>query len=311
MAKKVIGKLLTSLISKSVRVYIMLLFCQIESVFGQVQLSPQEANLLAIEKTTPEYPSFLAEKSTQSTVKIQITVSETGEVISTKVVSSNTNPFALGEALKAAKKYKYKPHVVNGKPALFVTTIDIVFSAGIPAEEYEQELQIAQKYFAEDDKCRELLKTQNWRKAEMHCKKLAVIADKLPERRSLEKSSAYEYVGRAMMGQRRYQEALSYFTRAFDAGKVSLKETDAELGYAYTNLALANHGLGNLQKAREHYAKAVKILLLALDKIDDDDLEKEYLKNLKQILKYYLTASEEAGAVDEAKEIRERMSELP
>jgi len=48
------------------------------------------------------------------------------------------------------------------------------------------------------------------------------------------------------------KQALDYFTRLYEIGKTVLKETDAETGYAYVNLGLANHLLGNLDKALDY-----------------------------------------------------------
>ena len=113
-----------------------------------------------------------------------------------------------------------------------------------------------------------------------------------------------------LLAQRRFQDALEYYTRAFSFAQSSVKETDAELGWAYRNLALANHGLGNLDKARDQYAKAEKTLQLAHDTIGMDELKQRYEEGIKEILKYHAIAAEQAGAAEEAAELRKRLAAM-
>jgi len=113
------------------------------------------------------------------------------------------------------------------------------------------------------------------------------------------------------MAQRRFQEALDYYTRAFSLAQAFMEKTDADLGWAYRNLALANHGLGNLDKARELYAKAEKTLQLAYDNIGMEFFKQKYQQGIKEILKYHAAAAEQAGAVAEAEELRKRLAAMP
>jgi len=58
----------------------------------------------------------------QGTVKVAVTVSETGSVSSTKVVSGH--PLLVTAAIDAVKHYRYKPYLADGKAAAFVTTVE-------------------------------------------------------------------------------------------------------------------------------------------------------------------------------------------
>jgi hypothetical protein len=82
------------------------------------------------------------------------------------------------------------------------------------------------------------------------------------------------------------------------------------LGWAYRNLALANHGLGNVDKARELYGKAEGTLQLAYDSIGMDALKQRYQQGLKEILNYHAIAAEQAGAAAEAQELRKRLAAM-
>jgi hypothetical protein len=81
--------------------------------------------------------------------------------------------------------------------------------------------------------------------------------------------------------------------------------------YAYRNLGVANHLLGNFDKAREFYAKAERTLQHACDNKDLEDLRPGYLKALKDVLQYHLMAAQESGAEKEAEEIKKRLAKLP
>jgi hypothetical protein len=74
---------------------------------------------------------------------------------------------------------------------------------------------------------------------------------------------------------------------------------------------MANHGVGNLDKARELYQKAERTLQLAGDNIGSDDLKERYMKALKEVLKSHLLAAEQAGAAAEANDIKKRLASLP
>jgi tetratricopeptide (TPR) repeat protein len=208
-------------------------------------------------------------------------------------------------------KRKYKPHQVAGKPTSFITTVDIPFSVGIPPDEYEKELETARQFFEKEEKCRDLLRKQKWQDAELTCKAVVAIADRLPEHRALEKMGAYEAVGRVLFSQRRFQEALDLYSRAFTIGQTTLGDTDAETGYAYRNLGVTNHMLGNLDKAREYYSKAEKTLQHAYDHIGLEDARQDYLKTLRDVLQHHLLAAQESGAEKEAEEIKKRLAKLP
>jgi tetratricopeptide (TPR) repeat protein len=129
---------------------------------------------------------------------------------------------------------------------------------------------------------------------------------------------AYEMFGHLLRGQKRYQEALEYYHRANTAVRTRLTEKDAELGRLYGDMAITYHLLRDLDKARDWYKKAEKILQLAHASIGDGDSDEEietmkqsYMRSLKKLLEYHLMAAEDAGAVSEAEEIKALKKSLP
>lgn len=182
----------------------------------------------------------------------------------------------------------------------------------------EDQIKLAQRFFAQEKKCRDLLRGEMWREAEAACKAAVGLADRFADYRELEKMGAYESVGRALNGQGRYQEAIGYYTRALEVGRPRVDDTDAEAGSLYGSIAMAYHAMRNLDQAREFYRKAERTFQHAYDSINVEEVTEEgvrmrqgYLSALKKILGYHLLAAQEAGAGAEVEEVKKRLGSLP
>jgi len=76
----------------------------------------------------PKYPGDAKRERVQGTVVLQATISATGTVESSTVVSGP--PLLQQAALKAVRSWRYKPYLLNGKPVEVETQINVVFSLG-------------------------------------------------------------------------------------------------------------------------------------------------------------------------------------
>lgn len=287
------------------------IFC-VGQVSAQVKLSSEEAGKLVIEQPEPFYPPIAKAARAEGIVKVEATISEQGEVISAKAISGH--PLLQTAAVSAVKGRKYKAHVVGDKAVPFVTVVYISFPpktlTGAQKQEYDQLDQLAREYFNEMDNCRNLLRGEKWDEAEKTCGAAVRLAERLSEDRALEKMGAYRLFGYTMLGQRRFQEALEYANRAFDAVRSTLTERDAEVAQLYGDIARAQHLLRDLDKAREFYRKSEKSYQLAIANIKDEQFEKQYKHSLKSILKSHLIAAEQAGDAAEVEEIKKMMESL-
>jgi TonB family protein len=284
--------------------------------YTQIRLSPEEANKLVIEKQEPEYPAIAKLLKLQEKVNVDATISESGSVVSAKAL--NGNPALKDAAVKAVMKNRYKPHLVDGKPTLFVTTVEVKFSLGIPDEEYERDRKFAEQYFKQADKCRRLVRSENWNEAESVCKGAVELAEMFGNGRELEKMGAYELAGHVMRGRKSYREALDYYSRARAVVRSRLDDKDAELGRLYGDMAITHHLLRDLDKARELYRQAERVLQAAYDKmgrepVDEEiqDIRRGYIKSLRKLLEYHLLAAEDAGVSSELQEIKNLIKNLP
>jgi tetratricopeptide (TPR) repeat protein len=181
-------------------------------------------------------------------------------------------------------------------------------------KEFLRAQRVRKSYYAQKGKCRGLMKSRRWKEAEVVCTNALSTAKQFGDDgndKDLVLSDAYSLSGHVMMAQKRYREALGYYQHALDAVSARLTETDGELGELYGNIAVAHHGLGDLDKARELYRKSEGIYRLAIADIDDEQFERQYRNSLKEILGFRRLAAEQAGATSEVEEIKKQLENLP
>jgi len=82
--------------------------------------------LVAIKAEKAIYPWEAQEKQLQGQVWVKIQVSETGNVESAEVISGD--PVLAKAAVDAAKKWKFKPYIKNGKPVHVSTKLPFNFA---------------------------------------------------------------------------------------------------------------------------------------------------------------------------------------
>jgi TonB family protein len=83
----------------------------------------QAANLIA--SVAPLYPVEAKARGIEGLVKLQVRINVDGRVDSAAVISSD--PALADAAIDAVKQYVYKPTMLNGKPCVVLTTVDVVF----------------------------------------------------------------------------------------------------------------------------------------------------------------------------------------
>jgi TonB family protein len=287
---------------------------------AQVRLGSEEATKLVIQAPLPLYPEIARIAHVRGLVKVEAIVSEQGIVTSARVISGH--PLLQNAALIAVKGSKYKPHTIADKAVAFITIVDLVFPPGTLSkdekQEYERDSELADQYFKSMKICRGLMKEEDWKEAEKTCAAVVTFAEKLSDDRAMEKMSANETLGHVFVRQRRFPEAIDYYQRAMKMAGNKLTESDAELGQLYGDLAIAHHLMRDLDKAREFYRKAEAVYQLAYRSIGNGDsdewvttMKQEYLKSLRTLIEYHLTAAQDAGAIAEEAEIKKLRESLP
>lgn len=83
----------------------------------------QESNL--VHKVTPEYPAEAKAARVQGAVRFAAIIDREGDVANLQLTSGH--PLLVDAALRAVKRWRYKPTLVNGVPVEVVTTIEVNF----------------------------------------------------------------------------------------------------------------------------------------------------------------------------------------
>ncbi len=77
---------------------------------------PQDTEAFPLVRMEPRYPRRALQRGIEGFVDLEFTISETGNVEDARVVNAEPGHIFDGAALRAIKKWKYKPMVVDGKP---------------------------------------------------------------------------------------------------------------------------------------------------------------------------------------------------
>ncbi|MAJ70379.1 MAG: energy transducer TonB [Alteromonadaceae bacterium TMED7] len=84
---------------------------------GGLALEGGDGESLPIVKVSPVYPRRALQRGIEGFVIVEFTVTKQGAVKDVFVIEANPQGIFEQAAMDAAKKFKYKPRVVNGEPA--------------------------------------------------------------------------------------------------------------------------------------------------------------------------------------------------
>lgn len=264
-----------------------------EAATTPTQFTQEVASQHLVTKVEAVYPPIAGSARLQGDVYLQIVVDERGTVTSVKVISGH--PFFTQSAVDAIRQWRYTPFTSNGATVSARIPVRISFSLGISAEEAKKESAAADAYFEKEQVCRSALKSQTTSGAEAPCQALPSLADALPESRHMERLSAYKYAGHAFFYDRRFQESLPYYQKELEIAQATLTDTNAELGYAYRDVAHAQHGTGQLAQAKPLYERALEILEKSRSHIESAFLKNEYSKTIQSTLREYAILLKQSG----------------
>ncbi|HXE12566.1 MAG TPA: energy transducer TonB [Bryobacteraceae bacterium] len=97
------------------------------SLFAQpVRIQDNEAQKAALQKVQPSYPAIARQLNLAGRVVVDLTVNASGSVEKVDVV--NGNPILANAAVPAAKRWKFAPFQVDGKPTEAVVRIAFDFN---------------------------------------------------------------------------------------------------------------------------------------------------------------------------------------
>jgi TonB family protein len=271
---------------------------------GASAVEPGQAEQNLIEKVAPVYPPLAKQVRIQGKVKLQVMISKTGKVDSVNVTSGH--PLLVQAAINAVRQWRYKPFLADGQPVIVSTEVEVPFTLGISDAAYQVEQKNNDNYFKREEECRDLLKAKKYVEAEASCKSAVELAEKLPAERQNERRTANELAGEALLYEKQFAEALTFFKNELAIGEASLQPTDAELGYAYHHVALVYHATGDPQKAQSYYEKAESTLRAAREHMDGEFFKNQYAKAIQSVLRDYIILLQQTGQEDAAAKAQQR-----
>jgi TonB family protein len=274
--------------------WVVILLADLPSTGQQAaEITRAKADEHLVKRVEPDYPPIAKTVRLQGKVVLKVTISKDGAVTAARIVSGH--PMLAPAAVQAVKQWRYKPFIVDGRAMEITTVIEVPFSLGISEANYRKEQEVEDRYFKQQEKCRELLQQRRYPDAEQTCTPLIELAAQMPAERRLERLTAYQYVGHADLGQQRFADALVFYKQELAIAEVALKPLDAELAYAYRDVARGLHGIGDLTQARSYYEHAVSTLEQARNNMDSAFLKNEYSRTMKSVLREYAVLLRQMG----------------
>jgi TonB family protein len=261
-----------------------------------------EATKHLIKKVEPITPPIAKVAKIGGAVAAEIVIALDGSVESVKITSG---PPLLSQAATAAiKQWKFDPFIENGDAIRVRTSVEVAF----PGQMSQDEQASRQTFFPVDDKCRQLVKEQNYSEAEKTCSDAVALSNKLPADAVLERSGAQSLLGHALLLQGKTDEALPHYQEALKLDLTYLKLDDADLASDYANLGRAYFRLGDFEKGDQLFSKAVdtfEAAILNLPRMKDN-----YTRRLKNTLLEYAQFTRAAGQNDEADALEQKANSL-
>jgi len=96
----------------------------------RIRISSAVSTGYIIKKAAPKYPEGARQNHIQGAVVLRALISRTGDVEDVTLISGD--PSLASAAIKAVKKWKYRPYLFQGEPAAVDTQIVVNFQLSGP-----------------------------------------------------------------------------------------------------------------------------------------------------------------------------------
>lgn len=285
-------------------VLVALLFASACAAQIPLRVSSEEAAKHLTRNVDPVYPQMARLAHVQGQVTLDLTISEAGKVQQVTVISGH--PILLQAAIEAAREWQYHPFEINGKPAAVRAVAFVFFLLGPLTKEGAREQALLRNYFDRGAFCKDQLNGSNYPEAEVSCKKLADIADQLPDTDVWEKVQAYRSAGDAFLGESNPGGALVFYQRELELAHRKLRPIDADMAYAWRDVARAQAVTGKLKESDYSYQQVEILLPLAQKNAPSKIVQREESKELRDILLEHASLLRKMGRADEAADLENR-----
>lgn len=281
---------------------VLLLTAAFNAQDGPTQVPPSEAKTHLVQHVDPEIPLLAKAAKIGGTVKLEVTISESGDVAAVQTISGH--PMLVPSAIDAVRRWKYKPFEKDGKPIQVITEVELDFPKGMS----DEESAVLREFFPTENDCRDLINKGQYIAAETKCREAVEISNRLPKEAVLERYGARSLLANSIFLQERYEESIPIYEEALKLDLGYLKPDDADLASNYWNLGRAYAMTQKFDKADELYARAVSAFEAAIRSLPE--MKENYTQRLKRSLNEYAQVKEAEGQNEEAAELRKKADSL-
>jgi TonB family protein len=227
---------------------------------GPTHISPDEASKHLISQATPFYPPMAEMARIQGDVILEIMIDESGAASMPRLIQGH--PLLVQSAIDCAKRLRYRPFEINGKPTRVITELIITF--GNPGAENRratiEEMAFLQQFWSAERMAQEALNKGDYVPAQQQLKKASDLLTPVSGgRRHLRERWQWATTkGRLCMAEQKYDDAEESFKNALDLNPSSDKDSQ-EMAAALANLGGLYHDEKRDNLAHEYAERSVAL----------------------------------------------------
>ncbi len=246
----------------------------------KVSATVAEQHLLKTVK--PVYPAVGRMASVQGVVVLKAVIGKDGRVSQLGYICGP--PVLVKAAMRAVKKWRYRPFAVDGHAAIVSSFVPVAFFLSLPKAKRPRDVQNALAYARQYVRCKSLLAAGKNGTASRVCSTLPEMVSAVPPGDYAVKQQAYRYAAQSAFVLGDYGEAIDLLRHQIAVEGSGPVPVDASSGYAYWHLAMAYKSEGDVKKAQSSYERAVVILKKGSQSISDWPYRKGYTALLVKVL---------------------------
>jgi len=269
------------------------------------RVEPDEAQQHLAKEVEAATPPLAAMARVAGTVELDVVISADGKVSSTTPLSGP--PLLVTACIGAVKQWEYKPFIENGQAITVVTKVECKTQATNLASAGEKAVQ---DYYPAEVACMELYRAQNYSEAEKKCTEAAILAERLPGDRMIERSTSFAYLANTLVSEENPGAAIPLYLIALDAYRgVEHSERDPDFASEHVDLAHAYFLDHQFDKADPLYAQGIQIYEAAIAALPD--MKDIYTARMKRAILDYAKLKEAEGDADAVKALEQKAAGLP
>lgn len=268
-----------------------------------VRIPPEVAAENLVKRVEPAVPPLAKAAGIGGTVRLDITISPEGKVVSVKALSGH--PMLVPSFMQTVRQWEYKPFTVDGQRVQAVT--EVQWSVAEP-ERTAREQRALKEYYPAFDRCYRLVQAGKGAEAERTCRNVVRLSDDLPAERILERGSARNLLAHSLVQQRKLKEAIALYEEVLAISAERRDEKDADYASNHANLARAYFLNNEPQRADPLFARAVVIYEAAIEALPS--MKENYTARLKRTLLDWSRLKQALGQREEAAALEQRAATL-